>query len=1153
MLQIYFGRENLEKERFLFDQIRLHQNQQQFGQEEIPKKTLILVPDQFTLQAERDAFFYLEVEGLIDIEIMSQSRLGHRVLSETGGTNRTPINQYGRHMLLTKILTENNEKLQAFSGFQHKASFVELANDFISELKQYNASPELLHQIGQSMDPHSILFRKLQDIQLIYEQYESLIHGKFLDGEDYLQLYASKIKESSYVKDAVIWINGFDYFSPKSLVIIKELIQYAGEVNVILTGECHQFIGKDCTDEPSRDQDLFEMTADVVRRLINTADEAGRQWIATQIPDIYQFQQGDGENEKPYDLIHLERELYAQPVYPSLENESIELCQAGSFYGEAETAAAKIIQLVRDENLRFRDILVICNDMEARSSVIKRVFNDYGIVFFIDKKRDILHHPAIEYLVSMLDIVIKKWQYEDVFRMLKTNLSPITMEETEQLEAYVVKYRIKGNRWLTPFQYGIKAEGEERLETLNEIREKVTTHIQVFKKTLKMGKQVKQKITFIYEFLLEQGNLPEKMDALMVYLIESGKLEQAEESAQIWSIMVEIFDQLVELIGEEELNNEEFSTILKSGFEAVEIGLLPPALDQVLVGTMQRTRASSIKALFVLGANDGLLPAAAGSDSLLNEDEKSMLYQKGIEICKGDNQRVKEEKLAIYKTFSKPSRFLWMGYSASDLDGKESKPSLLYERVHKIFPNAKIQKDILNQSDNMKRIESQGSTLYHMTEAFRQSMDGIQLEQEWIAAYRWYARNKASLLRSMREGLLFTNKQEKLEKAFVEHLYKKNFDEMLSLSPSRLERFSRCPFSHFINYGLHPEEQRIFQIAGREIGDVYHQCFMKLSALLSKPGVEITDPASPWMCITKEECQGHINRFVEDASLEYNEGVLDQGEEERYRSGRMKKVCGDAAWALVEHVQNGQIQNVFFESEFGASGAKQFPPIEVEVNGKKAIIEGKIDRVDVLPDPDGQDSCYIKVIDYKSGKETFDVAEAKGGWRLQLMLYLKAVLGSEQKRTPEDKQYKPAGVFYFEIAEPQIDATDLAEEEFPRKIENEKMKSFKLDGIVLDNPKIIESIAGEFSGYSSILPVRKTKEGFYKGTTEKKLLPEAEFQELLEAVEEKVEELCVALSEGSIEARPKKVGDETACKFCLYKSICFFDTSFSGCAYEVVT
>ncbi len=1145
MLHIYYGRENLDKEKFLFDRIA--------GELTVDhQKILLLVPDQFTLQAERNAFAYLCVDGLMDLEIMSQSRLGVKVLSEVGGTSRVPIDKYGRHMLLTKILTEENDRLHAFRGMNRKASFIEMANNLISEMKQFNASPDDILSLLRETEETSILHRKLKDIHIIYEKYEELIEGKYLDTEDYLNLFVSKIPHSRMLQNAVIWISGFDYFTPKTMDIIEQLMMTAREVNVVLTADCSAG-GGGCSMQPeSRDGDLFDLTRGIMYQLRVIAERSGIGYEEALIDIGYQIRAGKNRGEKALPLVHLEQELYAQPYRQSSAGNTISLCQAANFYSEAETAAARIVQLTREEGLRYRDILVICNDMETRASVIKRVFADYGITAFLDKKRDILHHPSVEFITALIDITSKGWLYEDIFRMLKTNLTPVSIEDCEDLENYAVKYRIKGSRWKKDFIYGAKAEGEEALQRINGIRSQVCDYITAFETEFKQNKTVRERTVAIYSFLKDQAMLPDKIEGLIGYLIEENQYEYAEEASQIWSVIIAIFDQLIELIGDEELPTGDYATILKSGFEAVEIGLLPPTIDQIIIGTMQRTRAGNIKAMMILGANDGLLPAASPSESLLNEDEKTALYQKGIEICKIDDLRAKEEKLAIYKNLSKPSEYLWMSYSASDLEGKESKQSMLFDKIRKIYTDLSVSKDILNMEDPMLLIEAPGSTLKHMTEAFRSTMEGEPLREEWLAAYQWYEANSEIQLRPVKEGLLFTNRQEKIKKELVGKIYKRDPSLALSLSPSRLERFSRCPFSHFINYGLKPDEGRIFEVAGREIGDVYHQCFMKLSEQLSSPEMDISDPRSPWMNVTKEQCLQYIDSFIEEAALDYRDGVLVQGEEERYRGLRMKRVCGEAAWALVEHVQTGQIQNVFFESEFGRAVGKQFPPIEVKLGEDTLYIEGKIDRVDVLKGKDGDPDRYIKIIDYKSGKEKFDTEEARAGWRLQLMLYLRAALGADFYDRTRENPYKPAGVFYFEIAEPQIDVTNLPETDYEEKIKAERKKSFKLDGVVLDNRSIIESIAGEFSGYSDILPVRKTKDGLYAGTTEKKLLTEEDFSELLDAVNSKVKELCCELSEGSIEIKPKKVKEETACKFCQYKSICYFDLSFEGCSYDVV-
>lgn len=1133
MLKLFYGRENLEKDKFIFNQI-------EYALEAVKgtsRQVLLLVPDQYTLQAERNAFAYLGVAGLMDLDILSQSRLGFKVLEQTGGSNRTHIDKYGRHMLLTKVLADENNNLQAFKGMGQVHSFIDMANNLISEMKQFNMKPSDLPAVIDNAEAHSILHRKLKDIYHIFAKYEEAIKDKYIDTEDYLNLFIAKMKEAEFVQNAEIWVTGFDYFTPKTMDILEQLMLTARNVNIVMTSERRK----------SRDSEIFHLTQDLLTRLKEIARKHCIPYLEAEIDSSYQVLTGENVVEKEPALAHLEQELFAYPSKPYEESgQVVTLCCAANFYAEAESAAAYIRDLVRTKGYRYRDLVVICNDMDSRASVIRRVFADYGIPAFIDKKRSILHNPVVEFIQAFIQITARSWLFEDVFRLLKTGLGPICDEECQRLENYAMKYRIKGNAWKSDFKYGIKELGEEELARLNEIRAKVTDYIIEFDNRFKKAKTVREKILALYHYLNDMALLPEKIQELIDYLNHHEEYEYAEEVAQIWGIIVTIFDQLVELLGDEEISSADLGALLKSGFESVEIGLLPPTIDQVIVGTMQRTRVGDMKALIVIGANDGLLPAAVASEGILSEDEKNKLLNKGIQICKLDDLRAKEERLAIYKTFSKPMKHLWVAYSTSDIDGREMKPSLIFDKLRQIFPQAEIQKDILNQDEPMLLIGSPKSTLKHMTKALRGAMESEGLEEKWESAVNWYLKNPfyRNYVSNIQEGLFFTNEQQKIEKSLIDKLYKRNkLDELeaafeLVLSPSRLEKFSRCPFAHFINYGLKPEELRVFEVAGREIGDVYHEVLMKLSNELTLPGIEITAKESPWMQLTQEECQSRISRLLEEETITYKEGIMIQGQEEVYRTNRMKEVCGQSAWALVHHVQQGNIKKVYFESQFGKGADKIFPPIEVNTGSQIVRIEGKIDRVDIL------DGDYVKIIDYKSGKEKFNLEEAKAGYRLQLMLYLKAAMARESA--------KPAGVFYFEIAEPSIDASLLNTKEYQAKLQAELSKNFKLDGVILDDVKVIEGIAGEFNGYSDIISVRKTKEGGFAGTTESTLLSEAEFFELQTAVNDTVTDLCRKLVEGTVDIKPKKTKNETACKYCIYKSICNFDLAFSGCSYDLV-
>ncbi|MBN7772992.1 PD-(D/E)XK nuclease family protein [Clostridium aminobutyricum] len=1138
MLYIYYGRDNLDKDRFIFDRVT--------------GRTILLVPDQFTLQAERNAFEYLGVKGLMDLEVISPSRLGMRVLREVGGEKTVRIDKYGRHMLLSKIIGQQKESLQVFRGMETRTSFIELVNNLISEMKQFNTSPEELPAILSKLNEDSILYRKLTEVHAIYEKYEESIQGKYVDTEDYLQEYISKIKDSKLVKESECWVYGFDYFTPKNLDLLREIIGTAKDVHVVMT-YC----------EKSRDEEIFALTGDIIRKLERVSQGLAMKYHIAEIPTEYTILTAMKGGEKSPEIAALESELFSIPVQRwrnewKQEREkddlsAVTLVQSANMYAEVETAAAFITRLIREKRFRYKDIAVICNDLEVRGSIIKRVFEEHEFPFFMDKKRSILHNPVVGLHLYLLQLAGGKLLPETVIGMAKTGLLDLSADSIEELENYAYRYKIRGGLWKNDFKRGITEYEEERFADINHSREYIFTLIEDFAAPFKKAETAGEKIAVFYYFLKDRLKLQEKLQVLMEEQNRNGYYEVAFETAQIWKIIVELFDQLVTILGEEKLSIHELETILRAGFESVEIGLLPSTIDEMIVGTMQRTRIGKVKALVVIGANDGILPSAASGDGILNDDEKAVLFQHEAEICKLDELRSLEEKLAIYRTLTKPEVYLWMSYSISDNDGKELKPSMIFNKLTQIFPALKLEEDIVSKGDPLALMASKRNSIKHMTAALREGLEGQLLRDEWKAALAWYKAYDSPLAELVQEGIFFKVKEEKLRKEQAELLYKREESSELSISPSRLEKFGRCPFAHFVNYGLRPEEKRVFEIAGREIGDIYHLCLMKLSEHLTKKGVPITDEKSPWMSITPDECAHFVGEFIDKEGAVYQEGLLTGGKEESYKASRLKRVCTDAAQILIEHVQQGHIEEVFFEAEFGKASKKHFPPIEVSIGEEKVFIEGKIDRVDFLPED------YVKIIDYKSGSEKFDAEEAKAGWKLQLMLYLKAAtviqpqaLQEEKKTEVIESARKPAGVFYFKLDEPMINASNIERAALTEKVKEEVRKSFKLDGIMVNEPKVIESIAGDFTGSSDIVSIRRNKEGVIVGTGKDKLLSSEEFSELQQSIDVKITQLCAELAEGSVAIKPKKVKEQTACTYCLYRSICHFDLAFEGCSYEVV-
>ena len=1132
MLNIFYGRENLDKEKFIYDNIGC--------------RALLVVPDQFTLEAERELIAHSGAKALMDVEVLSLSRLGYRLLEELGGSKRTFIDKYGRHMILSSIAAEEREKLQVFKGLEEKNSFIELVNNFISEMKQFNCGADELAEIARSVPDGSYTQRKLEDLYLLYSEYEAAIRGKYTDSEDYIDLFLGKISRSELVAGNHIWIYGFDSFAPKALSVIGELMQYAADVNLVLTYD---------DKREARDADLFALAETVIRNFENLAERRSIEVRKRAIPKTYTAERADK-------IQFIEQELYALPARKyarggqstnpaeggaseaaAAGTDSLTLVAAANLYNEAESAACYVLELVRDFGYRFSDIKVICNDQETRGPILKRVFKEYGIDLVSDTSKDILQSSIVQYITALMDVVVEKYRTDLMIKMLKSGFGDLTNDEITDLENYAIKYKIRGTMWKRPFVRGESEYGVEALVRMNAVREKALAFMPDLEAIFE-AETCGEFISGLYGFLYEKVKLPEKIADLTVLQTEQGRPDLAEETAQIWGKVIGIFDQMSEIMGEQKFRAAAFRDLFEAGISQVEIGILPPTKDGLMMGTMQRTRTGEMKALVVVGANEGVLPNEKPGSGLFGSDEKNLFKENGIELCKVDDVRFLEERMGIYRNLSKPRERLWISYSLSDAEGGPARPSGVFTKLAGLFGDTPVARAALNRQSDAELVGAGPAGLRHLTEALQAACEGKPLAPHWHEALTWFKQNKPEALEPIRAGIAFTNKQEDLGREMTAALYMGNIESTreealepspeLSLSPSRLERYARCPFSHFVQYGLKPEERRIFEIAPREIGDIYHECLMEMSRHLTARGIAITDPASPWMTISREECRTFVEDVIAKKSGTYREGILEAGNEEKYRGRRITDICEKVCWAVIEQVRAGEILRSSFEAPFGRG--RRIPPIPVNLGeGRTAYIEGKIDRVDYLP---GE---RVKIIDYKTGNENFSVAEAEAGYRLQLMLYLEASL---------ERRMKPAGVFYFKISEPMVDASGAAIG--PEEISDKIQKSFKLNGVIVDDPNVIRNVAGDFSGISDVVPIRINKEGLISGTGKDNLLTDEEFESLQEKVCEKVTDICKSLAGGGIEIHPMKTAATSACAYCRYKGICRFDTIFEGCSYNII-
>ena len=1172
MLNIYYGGENIEKEKFIFEHIK--------------GRSLLLVPDQFSLQAERDAFFYLDKTGLMDLAVVDFSALGHKILKEAGSPVPPLIDKYGRHMLLTRILEESDDALKIYKGVRGKNSFVERVNMLISEMKRSEVSVDMLREVSESLEDSSFLKYKLKDIVTLFSLYEEAIAGKYLDSEDYITFYGDKMLGSSLVAASDVWVYGFDTFTPKNMLVLERILKTARSLNIVMTWEDaaktpSERSAKDDAGDPSQSgddvtescrhiacgdagflaaddrEDLFSLTGFVIRNLVKMAEDLNEEVTCQAIT-------GSGRDNlwsKTMREISVSQEDSLQEKDPRITA----VCTS-NIYAEADRAAAYILQLVREHGYRFGDIVVVCNDTGLRSGVIRRTFVRWGIPVFIDQKRKVIQHPVVGFLLSLLEIIGSGYRDSAVMQLIKSGFLGFAEEEQDALENYVQQFKIRGTLWKKPFSRMGDNYTAEDLNRFNELREQVVSVIETARDRIGKYNTAGEKIRGLYGFLADDFMMEDRIEAMAKAQQEAGFLDGAAETGQSWNVICRIFDQIVETVGEERLSGRALRQIVEAGLAEMEIGIVPVNPDSVLVGTMQRTRVGRVKALLVLGANEGLLPLQKTDEGLLSEREKAVLEEMDLEFSRTEDMVKQEERLAIYRTLSQPEERLYVSCSRIDETGGELRPSAVFRELENFLQSRAESDDsvVLGDLEDGEVTEiavSPKGAISYLTDAFREYLEDGKLDEDWFYAGLWYGSHEPEEMERIRRGMEFDNEQNALGGQLADALYRGD-RRAIEASASRLEKYSGCPFAHFISYGLRPEDLRVFEMGPREIGDIYHECIMKLSQRLTAGEdsfqgldavpVAITDPDSRWMKITQEECREEIRRILQEETGTYREGLLSSGRNESYRTERIVDICSRVAWAMIGQVRRGRIREMYFEQPF-ARGA-QLPPIRVTAGEHEVLIKGKIDRMDVLEMPEHEDGLEtaVRIVDYKTGGDSVDVEHFRSGYKLQLMLYLKAAT--------QKQEVKPAGVFLFKIRE--IDADADMKNIYPgREAMEERMEdAYKLEGIVLDDMDLIDAMDTEIGGASKVLPIKYVKKnGTYSGSSGGYLFSREEFEELSAQVDRQVDRICREICDGKIDIRPKKEKKKdmegnykTSCKYCSYKSICMFDTAFPGCRYERV-
>lgn len=1095
-----------------------------------PEKNLIyLVPEQASFHAEKKLLSFCSLEATFQATVSSFRRLAWRVLQEVGGGIYPVLNDEGKAMILRHLLHKNKAQLNLFTKGSDNLGLLENLVSTFAEFKAYQIKPADLANFlakRKTATPEDFSI-KIADLALIYEAFDTYIKKQYLDTGDDLDLLAQKVSQSDFLKKAEIWLDGFHGFTPQEYAIIRELLVHVPCVHLTLCLDKLN-LSKNLTET-----DLFYPPWETYHKIMEIAQE-----VQCQIEDSVFLDFSGPHRYQNEALAFLEEKWSKTKKTNEQKAQNLKLILAGNRRAEVEGTIREIIRLCREKGYRYQDIAIMTRDFTQYESLLASILQEYQIPYFIDKKRSIPTHPLPELIKGALEVVQGGFYYPSLFRYLKTDLVPISRQEVDLIENYSLARGIRGKAWLDEtkwLKHGEEFTSEEIKEStrVNNARLKAISGLVLLQESFQAAETIREYTKAFYDFLVHL-RVNQKLENWSFKAESEGRVEEAFIHSQLWGKIIDLMDQIVQVLGEQVVSAQEFIQILTSGIDYLEIGLIPPGLDQVIIGSPQRSRLPDVKAVFLIGVNDGVFPARVMEEGFFSDQERNHLAREKIILAPNSEKRLFFEQFLSYITLTRASEYLWVSAPLADEEGKSLNPSHLMQKLCECFFHQEdcfefIASDLLNGSQE-EFITRPRPTLRTLAKVLRSGLKGEEIPELWWHVYNWYLNDKEwyKPLESIVKALFYTNREESLPVNLVRKMY----GTSLRTSVSRLEKYKACPFAHFLNYGLRLEERAQYKLKKPDVGRFFHAALENVYHSLQKEGLVLGE-------LSWGQLQSLTEKCVDELIFHWENEILISSARAQYLSKKLKRTVLRAIKVLQQHEQRGTFRPIGMEVSFGMKDSK-LPGLKIELaDGTHVLLQGRIDRIDGAKSHEGY---YIRVVDYKSGTAGLSLLEIYYGLKLQLLAYLDVLMTNASELVAE--QVRPGGILYFKISDPILpEKGPLASPEIEKRI----LQELRMKGYLLKEPDVIKMMDQEINGHSDLINAGMSKEDkLYKSNN---LLSLEEFDRLRLHVKEVLQEIAAEMMSGNVAIKPYRHQGKSPCQYCTYSAICRFEPGVSGNEY----
>ena len=1078
---------------------------------------LMIVPDQFTMQTQWDMANSHPDGGIINIDVLSFSRLPRKVFEEVGQPKRMLLDDTGKCLLIKRGASKIKDDLLVLYKGMDNAGWAGEVKSVLSEFMQYNVSPEDLDAIKEKCSSDD-LKKKLSDLKLLYEVFLKECEDKYITREELLDMFIERLPLSKKMEKSVVIFDGFTGFTPIQIKAIVAVLNKAKDVYITFPFDNDPGANPHSISE--KEDTLFNLTKRNMADISKEYDPNGLK-IKTEIRLTKDYR-----HEKNEELSFLEKNLFRKENEKIKAAGAIKISKCADIDSECHILCEELLKEIREKNLRYRDVAVICADMTRYQKPLAKYLDRYQIPYYMDANRSIASNPLVKYILSITEILRNNFRQEDVLKFLRTGISPIEEDEIDELENYIYARGIKGiAKWREDFVYPSKEQdlNSEPIDKINSVR---AEFFEIFKDITEEGTKKRKLSEWIKQIyaILESGKTYEKMNEMAAELREEGLIGEAMEYEGVYNKVIELFDALCDLMGDEDYKIKELSDILKVGFSEIRVGVLPQKVDSLLVGDMQRTRLKETKELFILGVNDGNIPKGASDGGLLSVPDKEELKKAECRLAPTSVELAFIEQLYIYLNLTKPTDRLYLSFASVGGKGESLIPSYLIEILENMFEGLKVT-DSMGKTPELflQDIKEEAGKLLGLY------VTGIASPTQEEKLF-----NYIGLIKGSEGGQEWCEKvisnafREYKAESVNEETAKKLYDDLLTVSISTLERFAACRYAHFVTYGLKLKEREEYGLESVDMGNLSHDVLETVGRKLKAENLDFS-------IADTEEISKEIDMAIEHLTGEYNGDLLRSDEKTKYYARQLQRIMKRTVKTLGFQLSKGKYKPEMYETDF-----KKMYDLSSGDDTKKVILKGRIDRADVYDDEDKE---YVKIIDYKSSSHKIDEKKLEEGLSLQLAIYMKNAIELIKERHP-DKEVLPAAMLYYAIDDPFSEKREDYEADI--------RKQLIPVGAIVNDDKVLESLDESLAtpgAKSEVVKVSRNKDNSISKSSN--VCSREEFDSMLVKAEDKAKELASDILAGSIDINPyyeKK--EDNACQYCALNGICGFDPKIKGYEYR---